>query len=211
MLYHEKRVRKAGYSIVAGIDEAGRGPLAGPVVAACVILNEYSFSNRVDDSKVLSARARDRAYREIINKSIYSVGIVNETVIDKVNIYQATARAMEMAVRKLKKTPDILLVDGRIKLKLPQKKIFITKGDSISLSIACASIVAKVTRDRIMERYHDTYPEYGFRKHKGYGTRQHKAALIDHGPSPIHRYSFKPVRASKRDMQNKKEKDTAGL
>lgn len=198
MLYHEKRAHKAGYCQIAGIDEAGRGPLAGPVVAACVILKDFKFKNRIDDSKALTPKARARAYDEILKKAVFGIGIVKEKIIDKINIYHATASAMEKAVGALTGTPDFLLIDGTIRLNLPYKKALIVGGDTKSLSIACASIIAKVTRDRIMERYDRIYPHYGFARHKGYGTRQHKEALVKYGPSPIHRFTFRPVRAAVR-------------
>jgi len=188
-------MRKAGYSCVAGVDEAGRGPLAGPVVASACVLKDMHFINRIDDSKKLSPKARENAYSEIVDKAVIGIGVVGEQIIDKINIYRAAALAMEKAVQNLLVLPDMLLIDGRIKLNIQCKKTCIIKGDSKSLSIACASIVAKVTRDNMMLAYDREYPLYGFRKHKGYGTRQHKAALKKHGPLPIHRFSFSPVRA----------------
>ncbi len=194
MLYHEGRARRAGYSLVAGVDEAGRGPLAGPVVAASCILKDYKFKNRIDDSKLLTPLSRLRAYEEIIEKAIYSVGITDEKIIDKINIYKATCLAMEKAIKTLEVEPDYLLIDGRVKLSIPHRRICISGGDSKSLSIACASIIAKVTRDRIMEGYDRLYPKYGFRQHKGYGTKQHFKAIRKHGPSPIHRFTFSPLK-----------------
>lgn len=194
MLYHERKARKAGYTLIAGIDEAGRGPLAGPVVAACVILKGTNFKHRIDDSKKLTYKSRLKAFDEIREKSIFGIGIVGERTIDKINIYHATVLAMEMAVRDLRVSPECLLIDGRLRLDVPCEKICIIKGDTKSLSIASASIVAKVTRDRIMERYHKKYPHYGFKKHKGYGTKAHRDALTKYGPSPIHRTTFRPVK-----------------
>ena len=154
----------------------------------------FKFRERIDDSKKLSARRREKAYLEIIKKSIVGIGIVDEKTIDEINIYQAAKRAMQMAISKLEIPPDYCIVDGNMKIitKCPLKCI--VGGDSKSLSIAAASIVAKVTRDRLMVEYDKIYPEYGFAKHKGYGTRMHKIALKDHGPSPIHRRSFRPVK-----------------
>ncbi len=197
LLRHEKRLRKAGYRFIAGVDEAGRGPLAGPVVAGAVILKDRNFKERIDDSKKLSPRKRDKAYHEIIKKAIVGIGIVDEKTIDKINIYRATIKAMESAVANLEIPPDYIIVDGRMKLvtKCPIKCI--VKGDSTSLSIAAASIIAKVTRDRIMVAYDSTYPQYGFSRHKGYPTKYHKSALKKFGPSPIHRYSFQPVSDSR--------------
>lgn len=194
MLYHERRARRRGYLLVAGVDEAGRGPLAGPVVAASCILKDYKFRNRIDDSKLLTPSSRLRAYEEIIEKTIYSVGITDEKIIDKINIYKATCLAMEKAVKTLEVEPDYLLIDGRVKLSIPHRRVYIIGGDSKSLSIACASIIAKVTRDRIMEDYDRLYPEYGFGQHKGYGTKQHFRAIRKHGPSPIHRFTFSPLK-----------------
>jgi len=195
LLQHEKRLNSQGLKLIAGIDEAGRGPLAGPVVAGAVILKDFDFKEDIDDSKKLSPKKRERAYREILEKAIVGVGIIDEKTIDRINIYQATIRAMQEAVNNLMTKPEYALVDGRMKLptKCPIKCI--VGGDSKSLSIAAASIVAKVTRDRIMVKYDRAYPQYGFARHKGYGTKFHLAALEEHGPSPIHRFSFQPVKS----------------
>jgi len=196
LLYHEKKARKAGYHLIAGVDEAGRGPLAGPVVAASVVLKDLKvkFKNRIDDSKVLSPKARLKAYDEIRRKAFFGVGIIGEKKIDSLNIYKATILTMEKAVKGLGIKPDLLLIDGNLKLKIPCKKVNICGGDSKSLSIACASIIAKVTRDRIMEKYHKAYPHYGFKYHKGYGTKRHFEAISKYGPSPIHRMTFRPIK-----------------
>ena len=193
LLAHEKSLNNSGYRLIAGVDEAGRGPLAGPVVAAAVILKTFRFRERVDDSKKLSANKREKAFSEIIKKSIFGIGIVDEKTIDRINIYQATKKAMHEALSKLRTTPDYVIVDGKMKLatKCPIKCI--PQGDSKSLSIAAASIIAKVTRDRIMYEYDDIYPQYGFSRHKGYGTKAHMAALRKYGPSQIHRKTFHPV------------------
>lgn len=195
LLSHERRLSKSGYKLVCGVDEAGRGPLAGPVVAGAVILKTDRFTCEVDDSKKLSPEKRDKAYREIFKKAHVGIGIVDEKTIDSINIYQATLRAMEMAIENLGIPADYVIVDGRMKLSTRCPVKCIIGGDSKSLSIAAASIVAKVTRDRIMQEYHKKYPQYGFEKHKGYPTKAHKAALNTHGPSPIHRQSFSPVKA----------------
>ncbi|MDP3730535.1 MAG: ribonuclease HII [Candidatus Omnitrophota bacterium] len=194
LLLHEKSLNSLGFSRIAGVDEAGRGPLAGPVVAGAVIVKDIRFKERIDDSKKLTAKRREVAYREILKKSIVGVGIIGERTIDKVNIYQATKKAMQMAVSRLKIPPDYVIVDGNMKIatKCPLKCI--VGGDSKSLSIAAASIVAKVTRDRIMVDYDKLYPQYGFARHKGYGTREHMAAIKTHGASPIHRSSFRPIK-----------------
>lgn len=194
LLLHEKRLSRAGYVNVAGVDEAGRGPLAGPVVACAVILKDTKFREKIDDSKKLSARQRERVYREILDKSIVGVGIVDEKTIDEINIYRATIKAMQEALRSLQVEPDYVLVDGRMRLTTACPIKCIIGGDSKSMSIAAASIIAKVTRDKIMLEYHQEYPHYGFARHKGYPTRSHKLALKDRGPSPIHRTTFKPVR-----------------
>ncbi|MBL7158073.1 MAG: ribonuclease HII [Candidatus Omnitrophica bacterium] len=193
-LLHERRANRLGHSAIAGVDEAGRGPLAGPVVAAALLLRDTNFKARIDDSKKLTPRARLAAYREIIKKSCFGIGIASEKVIDRINIYNATRRVMEEAIEKLPVKPDYLLIDGRIRLNTPHKKCCIVGGDSKSLTVACASIVAKVTRDRIMEKYHRKYPKYNFARHKGYGTKEHFARIKAHGPCPIHRRSFSPVK-----------------
>ncbi|MCX5666635.1 MAG: ribonuclease HII [Candidatus Omnitrophica bacterium] len=197
LLHHEKSLNNSGYSAIAGVDEAGRGPLAGPVVAGAVILKDLKFKARIDDSKKLSARQREEAYLEIVKKSFIGVGIVDEKTIDRINIYQATKRAMRLAISKLEIPPDYVIVDGNMKIatKCPLKCI--VGGDSKSLSIAAASIIAKVTRDRIMLELDKVYPQYGFARHKGYGTKLHMEALNNHGPSPIHRLSFNPVKKQK--------------
>lgn len=190
LLRHERRLGKSGFRSVAGVDEAGRGPLAGPVVAGAVILKSDSFKATIDDSKKLSAKKRERAYKEILEKCVVGIGIVDEKTIDEINIYRATIRAMELAVADLQVPPDYIIVDGNMKFNANCPVDPIVKGDSKSLSIAAASIVAKVTRDAIMIRFDDQYPQYGFRRHKGYATRTHREALRKHGRSPIHRMTF---------------------
>jgi len=195
LLQHDKSFIARGFSSLAGVDEAGRGPLAGPVVASAVIVRDFSFSAGINDSKVMSEKAREWAYAEILEKSLVAVGVVEHHVIDDINVHQASLRAMEEAVMKLKKEPDCILVDGPKLPKLPFRQFPIINGDALSFSIACASIIAKVTRDRMMEYYDGLYPGYGFRKHKGYGTREHLEALRKKGPCRIHRKSFGPVKA----------------
>jgi ribonuclease HII len=175
--------------------------LAGPVVAGAVIVRDFSFSMRVDDSKTLSAVARAAAYEEILEKCVVGIGIIDRDVIDEVNIHEASLRAMEAAVMKLREAPDCVLVDGAKTPKLPFTQFAIVDGDSLSFSIACASIIAKVTRDRIMDYYDAFYPRYGFKSHKGYGTEEHMDALRKHGPCEIHRRSFEPVKLSLRAPQ----------
>lgn len=197
MLYYERKLKKKGFNLVIGVDEAGRGPLAGPVVAAAVALSTYRFKNRIDDSKKLTARARNLAYPEIISKSQYGIGIIDEKLIDKVNILVATRMAMAQAVFALlgnlkpRSSKRIhVIVDGNLGLDLGFSCTPIIEGDGRSKSIAAASILAKVTRDRIMDEYDFALPEYKFKQHKGYGTRLHLEILKRIGPSSIHRKSF---------------------
>lgn len=193
LLKLEKRLNKDGFRLIAGVDEAGRGPLAGPVVASAVILNSHKFRVKIDDSKKLSASQREDAYHEIFKNGIVGVGIIDEKSIDEINILQATRRAMCLALKNLPIKPDYVLIDGIIKLAIGCPSKAIIAGDSKCLSIAAASIVAKVTRDRIMESYDKVYPQYGFARHKGYPTKSHREALKVHGISPIHRKSYRPV------------------
>jgi ribonuclease HII len=198
VLYFEKKLKRQGCGIIIGVDEAGRGPLAGPVVAAAIVLKCNTFKNRVDDSKQLSARQREQAFLEISNKSLYAAAFVNEQVIDRVNIYQATRLAMESAVVSLLEKISLqqalctvhIIVDGTMRLDVGQPCTAIVKGDNRSLTIASASIVAKVLRDRVMAIYDRVYPQYGFARHKGYATGEHYSRLREWGPSPIHRRSF---------------------
>ncbi|MEE8359906.1 MAG: ribonuclease HII [Candidatus Omnitrophota bacterium] len=191
MLRHEKKAQKKGHSLVAGVDEAGRGPLAGPVVAAAVVIHDHAFINEINDSKLLSPKKRLFAYNEIIRRSTVGISLVDEEIIDRINIRRATILAMEEAVINLNLEPDMLLIDGRLKLDLPYNQQHIIRGDSQSLSIAAASIIAKVTRDTLMVTYHSLYPDYRFDLHKGYGTKTHIGAIKKHGLSPIHRRTFK--------------------
>jgi ribonuclease HII len=194
----EKEARCQGYQCIAGIDEAGRGPLAGPVVAAACIIPEGIFFPGIDDSKKLTADERNVLFNQLTAHPdiVFAIQDVSPAEIDRINIYQATVKAMLQAVEKLAKTPDILLVDGMSlpHLLIPSKKII--KGDSLSQSIAAASILAKVTRDRMMEKFDEEWPQYGFKRHKGYATEEHFYAIAEHGPCPIHRYSFEPIKTS---------------
>jgi ribonuclease HII len=193
--FFEKKATEKGYKAIAGIDEAGRGPLAGPVVSAAVILPPTFSVADVTDSKKLSAKKRVRLYQEIYSHAIsVGIGIVDPVEIDRINILQASLLAMAMATNNLRPQPECLLIDGpfRIPTRLPQKPI--AKGDTLSVSIAAASIVAKVTRDRLMERYHEYYPQFDFSRHKGYPTRAHKEAIRKFGYCPIHRQTFKGVK-----------------
>lgn len=189
MLQYEKEY--AAYHAICGIDEAGRGPLAGPVVAAAVILDINCPILYVNDSKQLSEKKREALYDEIMEKAVsVGVGIASPEVIDDINILQADYAAMRDAVHQLDPQPDLLLNDAVTIPEVNVRQIPIIKGDARSLSIAAASIIAKVTRDRMMREYDKLFPEYGFAKNKGYGTAEHIAALKAHGPSPIHRRSF---------------------
>ena len=181
-----------GIKYIAGIDEAGRGPLAGPVVVASVIMPEDSMIEGVNDSKKISENKREKLYEIIIKEAIsYSVGIVYQEEIDDINILQATKKALTMAVERLEVKPNIILVDaltGIDTLGIPFESII--KGDAKCYSIAAASIIAKVTRDRIMREWDKVYPEYGFASHKGYGTAKHIAAIKEYGSCPLHRRTF---------------------
>jgi ribonuclease HII len=195
----EEALYAAGYESIAGVDEVGRGALAGPVVAAAVILPrnlKYFVKNGVRDSKKLNYTRREILF-ELIKSTpaCIGLGIVPHHVIDEINILNATRRAMREAIEKLNMVPGFILVDGMPipRLKIPQKGII--DGDSLCISIAAASIIAKVTRDHIMRDLDSQYPDYGFGVHKGYGTRQHLLCLTRLGPTPVHRFSFAPVRS----------------
>ena len=191
MCCYEKEYRLKGYQSIAGTDEAGRGPLAGPVVAAAVILPEGIFIENLNDSKKLTANQRDSLYEIIKEKAIcYGIGFSDEKCIDEINILNATKRAMEQAVNSLQYKPDMLLIDA-VKLEsISIEQHSIIKGDELSISIAAASILAKVTRDRLIEEQDLIYPQYGFAKHKGYATEEHINAIKKYGICPIHRISF---------------------
>ncbi|NCA68295.1 MAG: ribonuclease HII [Clostridia bacterium] len=190
MLDYERIYLDNGATLIAGIDEAGRGPLAGPVVAACVIMPLDTLIEGVNDSKKLSAKMREKLYALIVEKAIsYAVAEVDNSVIDEINILNATKQAMLAAVQKLSVKPDILLIDA-VKLNTDIKMCPIISGDALSYSIAAASILAKVHRDRLMLEYAKEYSQYGMDKHKGYGTAEHIEALKTYGATPIHRKSF---------------------
>jgi len=192
----EEAARAAGYHRVAGIDEAGRGPLAGPVVAASVFLPAHASIAGLRDSKRLTARQREQVYERICRVAVaYGVGIVAADQIDQHNILWATKDAMRRSVEQLSQKPDMLLIDGPATLTLQVRiaQQFIVRGDAICASIAAASVIAKVTRDRLMIDYAKQYPAYGFERHKGYPTQEHYTRLRRHGPCPIHRYSFRGV------------------
>ncbi len=194
-LQEEKRLRRKGYKKIAGVDEVGRGPLSGPVVACAVVIKNSSRVSleEVRDSKKLTAKQRERLYN-LLTKSPeieWGIGRVSEKVIDRINILQATRLAMKRAVQKINKKPNFLILDGRMTLDLdiPQKSI--VKADEKVLCCACASVIAKVTRDRMMQRYHKKYPLYCFNQHKGYPTRLHRKMLRKYGSCKLHRQSFK--------------------
>lgn len=180
--------------LVAGVDEAGRGPLAGPVVAAAVIFRRRPVKlPGLDDSKRVSPKSREKLFRQIISQALVGIASVSESVIDEVNIFQATRLAMRQAVLALSQTPELILVDGRISIDLPPRQKSIIRGDGTSAVIAAASIVAKVYRDSYMRELDRLYPEYGFSIHKGYPTPEHLRRLRLKGASPVHRQTFRPV------------------
>jgi len=189
---YEIKARDQGYRLVVGVDEAGRGPLAGPVVAAAVVLPLDAVLKGLDDSKKLSPAKREELFPKI-QKMAHGVAVVNPEVIDEINILQAARLAMKQAVGKLSSNPDLLLIDGNQKIDSQIEQWAIVKGDAKSFSIAAASVLAKVTRDRIMEDYHRLYPQYEFARHKGYGTQLHRDLIAEHGPCPIHRRTFRGV------------------
>ena len=204
LLFYETQAKNKGLRFILGVDEAGRGPLAGPVVAAAVCLRQFDFKNHINDSKKMTAKARESAFHEIYEKAYVGIGIMNEKTIDIVNILNASHLAMEMAVKEMIHSmpievsqhesfghQTILLIDGNIfRTQLPYQYQTIVEGDAKSLSIACASIIAKVYRDRILNIYDKIFPQYGFAKHKGYPTKDHRLAIEMHGISTIHRKTF---------------------
>ncbi|MEM8954530.1 MAG: ribonuclease HII [Verrucomicrobiota bacterium] len=194
-LRFEKELWSGGADVVAGIDEAGRGPLAGPVVAAAVILPTGFRHRDLDDSKKLSAARRDVVYEELTGSAglVWSMGMADVEEIAHLNILGATRMAMLRAVDGLEVLPDVCLIDGLEVRDFPYRQKAVVKADAKSLSVAAASVIAKVERDRIMIEFDRRYPEYGFRKHKGYGTRVHLKNLREHGPCPIHRETFRPI------------------
>ncbi len=191
MLTYERLGREQGYTMIAGIDEAGRGPLAGPVVAAACLLDPGRPILGLNDSKKLTPAGRSRLYQKILSDAVaWQVGLIEPAVIDEINILQATCQAMRQAVHNLPVQPDLLLIDA-VRLTGVAAPVWpIIRGDGLSVSIAAASILAKVTRDCLMDEYDKLYPEYGFAQHKGYGTPAHYEALKRFGPCPIHRKTF---------------------
>jgi ribonuclease HII len=199
MLSYEKVFWHQGMNLVAGVDEVGRGPLAGPVVAAAVVFPQDVSLDQVTDSKRLTPQKREELF-DLIFQNALQIGIaeVDQGTIDKLNILNASLKAMHEAIGALKKQPDVILIDGNQKipnLRIPQ--ITIIKGDSLSLSVAAASIIAKVTRDRLMLSYHRKYPGFCFNQNKGYATKSHIQALREHGPCEIHRMTFRSVKMLK--------------
>ena len=191
---HEARLRARGFELVAGVDEVGRGPLAGPVVAAAVILDPDHLPDGLNDSKKLTASVRERLFTEIMRHAHVAIASIPAARIDVINIRQATFEAMAGALNGLAVRADFALIDGRDVPPLPCPAEALIGGDRRSLSIAAASIIAKVTRDRMMTLLAQTYPDYGFEKHMGYGTAKHLKALDLHGPTPLHRMSFAPLK-----------------
>jgi ribonuclease HII len=192
---YEKKLRALGVVRIAGIDEAGRGALAGPVVAAAVILPEKFRHRKLKDSKQLLPELRQKIYDELVARgdTIWSIGVVDSVEIDTINILRATHKAMRLALGAIGAWPDHVLIDGLPVSPFPLPQTAIIDGDCISLSIAAASVIAKVTRDRLMCEFCARFPEYCFSQHKGYGTELHLTKLHEHGPCPIHRRSFEPV------------------
>ena len=188
----ENELYEDGINLIGGIDEAGRGPLAGPVVVACAVMPKDSMIEGINDSKKVSEKKREKLFDEIINNAIsYGVGIIDQNEIDNINILNATKLGLTNAVKELKVKPNLILVDALTNINtcgIPYKSII--KGDAKCYSIACASIIAKVTRDRIMRQWAEVYTQYGFEKHKGYGTSMHISAIKQYGLSPLHRRSF---------------------
>ena len=191
MLEIEDKLYSEGYNFVCGVDEAGRGPLCGPVVAAAVILPKDEYIEGINDSKKLTEKKREKLYDDIMKKAVaVSIGISDVDVIEKVNILNATKLAMKQAIEKLSIKPDYVLIDGNQMIDINIKAETVVSGDAKSLSIAAASIIAKVTRDRMLIEFDKKYPEYGFAKHKGYGTKSHIEAIQKYGLTDIHRSSF---------------------
>jgi len=193
----EEMAYEEGYQVIAGVDEAGRGPLAGPVVAAACVFSRGLVIEGIDDSKKLTPKEREELYQVLVNhpEIDFALGIVEHSQIDAINILRATLEAMAIAVKNLALEPDFLLVDGNQRPPTEIALKTVIKGDSLSQSIAAASILAKHSRDKMMLQFHQEWPQYGFDKHKGYATRTHLQAIQEHGPCPIHRKSFEPIKS----------------
>ncbi len=195
MLEYENKYYEKGYKLIAGVDEAGRGPLAGPVFAAAVVFDRDTVIPEINDSKKLSERKREKLFDVIKEKALYySIVSVDEKEIDRINILNATYKCFNMAVTSLDAMPDVVLIDGNRCGEMPTEYELIVKGDSKSMSIAAASILAKVARDRYITELDVKYPEYNFKKHKGYGTKEHLENIAKFGPCPIHRMTFGGVK-----------------
>lgn len=193
MLEYESELYKKGITLICGIDEAGRGPLLGPVVAASVILPKNYFNENINDSKKLSEKKREELYDIITKDAIsYGIGIIDENIIDQINIYEATKLAMKASLENMRVKPEHVLIDAmKLDINIPFTSII--KGDALSESIAAASIIAKVTRDRLIKKIDEEYPMYDLKNNKGYGTKKHTEALKQYGPCKYHRKTFKPV------------------
>ena len=195
MDHFEKMYSDWGYERIAGVDEVGRGPLAGPVVAAAVVLPEEGIGRKLFDSKMISSKMREDLYGLIFSRARgVGIGAIGQEDIDLLNIHQATLKAMTLAVQNLPLVPDFILIDGLHSLQLPISQKPIRKGDQLSNSIAAASIIAKVTRDRMMLEWHQKYPQYNFARHKGYGTKEHRKAIEEFGVCALHRKTFRGVK-----------------
>jgi len=191
LIEYDLEIKKEGYNIIAGVDEAGRGPLAGPVYACAIIMKEDNIIKEVNDSKKLSEKKREELYDIILENAVaYSVAAVDEKTIDEINILNATMLAMENAINGLLIKPELVLIDGNQNKNITSNNRTVIKGDSLSYNIAAASIIAKVSRDRYIREMAKIYPEYHFEKHKGYGTKEHMEILREIGPSEIHRKTF---------------------
>jgi ribonuclease HII len=190
LVRYERALRREGFALIAGADEAGRGALAGPLVAAAVVLPEHFDPDGIDDSKVLTANQRERAYERIVATAAYAVAKAEPGVIDRRGLHRSNIHLLRRCVRALDPAPEYALTDGFPVPRMPCPSLAIKKGDAVAVSVAAASIVAKVTRDRIMKRMHRRFPEFGFDHNKGYGTPDHLEVLDRLGPTPIHRLSF---------------------
>jgi ribonuclease HII len=195
MDYFEKMYSRRGYHRIAGVDEVGRGPLAGPVVAAAVVLPQEGIGEKLFDSKQISSKKREQLYKTIFAEAEgVGIGIIGQEEIDRINILQATLKAMALAIENLPHLPDFILIDGSQGLTLPIPQKPIRKGDRLCNSIAAASIIAKVTRDEMMSECHQKYPQYNFARHKGYGTKEHQRAIEKFGVCELHRKTFRGVK-----------------
>jgi ribonuclease HII len=198
---YEQNAYGRGFKVVAGLDEAGRGPLAGPVVAAAVVLPRDYVNNEIKDSKQLSPKKREKVFKQIKADALsIGLGVIEPAIIDKINIHHASLLAMKEAVENLTIPVDYLLIDGIFKIKMDIEQETIVAGESASISVASASIIAKVSRDRIMDIYHRQYPQYNFCENRGYATADHRKAILEFGCCKIHRRSFRPVREAEEGL-----------